>query len=307
MSKRYASLIGSIKMKSTVILRHFFVRGVDFLPLSVRQLVHHLPVVAWMQRKLFVALTEGFPCAEIYTITAGPAKGLRLALHLPRDKVFWLGTYELKVCEWLIKHLQKDEICWDIGGYTGYFSAIMSRQSGQPVYCFEPLPMNRKLIRKQSELNSNVQIVVVPCALGSNDGYADFLIMPEPSMGKLAISTFQKDASPEKKVKVPVTTIDEVVKSRKVPPPNLLKIDVEGAEFQVLLGGEQILREYRPKILLEIHGCTEDIKLFELLAKYRYSCTIIETNKLLKEGNYPMSGNHLWCVSMHKKFSVSGI
>ena len=78
--------------------------------------------------------------------------------------------------------------------------------------------------------------------------------MTDQSMGKLATSSFQAARAFERDVTVQIVRLDTFVFERNLTPPQLIKIDVEGAEVKVLEGASRILNEYRPKILLETHS-----------------------------------------------------
>lgn len=70
--------------------------------------------------------------------------------------------------------------------------------------------------------------------------------------------------------KVDVTSIDVEVFSRKVPPPRILKIDVEGAEALCVQGMSQVIRDFHPTILVEIHGASQAGDVFRMLWENHY-------------------------------------
>lgn len=277
------------------LLRDTLVLAANALPLSVRRSIHDWPLVGSWQRKLFRAVVRDTPVAA-YTITAGPARGLRLALKLPENKAFWLGTFELPAAQLVSQTVRAGEVCWDVGAHLGYFAAIMARCSAQPVYCFEPLPENQQRLQMQAELNPALQLHVLPLALGAAAGATRLRVMPDDdSLGKLAESTFQPDRPAARELPVTVTTIDAVVADNVAPPPSFIKIDTEGAEFQVLSGGQATLRRHRPRLLLEFHDCSDDPKLLELLGALEYRCRVVESGQALDDA--PLQrGQHLYCV-----------
>jgi hypothetical protein len=62
--------------------------------------------------------------------------------------------------------------------------------------------------------------------------------------------------------------------------PNYIKIDVEGAEQQVLLGGKSMLSTHRPKLFLAIHGKQQELACTRLLQSLGYAISEIEPNEL---------------------------
>jgi len=81
-------------------------------------------------------------------------------------------------------------------------------------------------------------------------------------------------------INVACYTIDKLVASGKCLPPDVLKIDTEGHEYEVLKGAEQVLQKYKPKIYYEPHetnrepseqALSSEIKVKALLSSYGYS------------------------------------
>jgi FkbM family methyltransferase len=255
-----------------------------------------------LQRRILPAVFSGSQI-EPYEITAGPAAGLRLALKLPQERVYWLGTYELPVAEKLAAEIRAGDVCWDVGAYIGFFSALMAHKSGACVTCFEPFPDNRRRLAMQADLNQHLKLSILPLALAAEAGTAEFLVAAESTMGKLAASTFQEGVQPCQRIAVETTTIDRVVESGRAAPPALIKIDTEGAEYAVLAGGMDTLAKHRPRILLEYHGCPDDSRLLELLSRCEYRCEVVESHEPLeRHGVQP--GQHLWCTPANAKVNA---
>jgi hypothetical protein len=77
-----------------------------------------------------------------------------------------------------------------------------------------------------------------------------------------------------------VIALDDLIAERKAPHPDYLKIDVEGAELQVLLGAESILRTSQPTIFLATHSLDLHQSCCELLGRLGYQLRPIEGDKL---------------------------
>lgn len=261
------------------------------LPVGLRRWLQAAPICRSLRARFleYFARESG---RQAYRVLSGPAKGLNMALNLPDEKTFWLGDYEPAAAGLLAAHTRPGDVCWDVGTYIGYFSLIMAQRSLQAVYCFEPLPNNQQRIAEQQGLNPNLKLSIVSLALGAAPGEADFLLMNELTMGKLAASSFQSDRPADGRIRVQVKTIDAAVSEGVAPRPDLLKIDTEGAEYQVLCGAQRTLAEHRPRILLEVHGCAEDPQLFELLTASGYHWTVAETGS---RDAFAQAGQHIFC------------
>lgn len=266
------------------------------LPVGLRRWLQSAPLTRSLRARFLERLSRT-SARRAHRVLSGPAAGLKMALSLPDEKGFWLGTFETAAAETLAAHCRPGDVCWDIGTYIGYFSLIMARNAQQTVYCFEPLAGNRQRIAEQQELNPELKLTVFPWALGAAPGQADFVVMNDASMGKLAASSFQTERAAQARLTVEVKTIDDVVAQDLAPPPDLIKIDTEGAEYQVLRGAERTLAEHHPRILLEVHGCAEDEQLLELLTAAGYRWMVAENNSAEHDAGEapPKPGQHILC------------
>lgn len=73
---------------------------------------------------------------------------------------------------------------------------------------------------------------------------------------------------------VPCTTLDDFARAH--PPPSLVKIDVEGAETEVLNGAVELCRDVRPPLLIEVHDPVNSSQVQEWLQQHKYRLKWIE-------------------------------
>ena len=222
------------------------------MPPRARHWIKHIPGLAAGQRWLIRRLlsNESF----VHAINSGPAKGLIFDVTLPQDKAVWAGTYEMDFATAISRGVAKGDICYDIGGYRGYMSGVMAMNGAAQVFVFEPFPSNVSALKRLVALNPASSIVIKPFAVGKVEGTATFRVMPDQSMGKLSTSQFQSSASVLKEFQVSVRTLDSLVEKGEIPPPNLIKLDVEGAEVDVLSGAVHLVRQYKPKFFIKAHS-----------------------------------------------------
>jgi FkbM family methyltransferase len=263
--------------------------SVNILPYRARCWIKHMPGFAASQRWVLRHFLEGHPF--VHTVNVGPAAGLRFEVTLPHDKAVWTGTYEHEFTRAIIEHVRPGDICFDIGGYRGYISGVMALGGALKVLVFEPLPANQQAVRRLCELNPHLPINLVTVALGAVDETAFLKIMPDSSMGKLAKSSFQADATAVGEIPVMVRRIDSLVQSREIPSPNVVKIDVEGAEVDVVSGALETLRTSRPTVFLEAHSAELEKACSQQFLRLGYKIRRIETDTL-GEG----SARHLVCL-----------
>ena len=88
-----------------------------------------------------------------------------------------------------------------------------------------------------------------------------------------------------------VRQIDSLLQNREIPPPNVVKIDVEGGELDVLSGALEMLRMSRPTIFLEAHGSALEKACSQQLLRLGYKIRRIERDIRGEE-----SARHLVCL-----------
>jgi FkbM family methyltransferase len=264
------------------VLRTAVGASVNLVPYRLRHWIRHVPGIAPLQRLVIGRVLAGHPFT--HRINAGPAAGLAFEVTLPFDKAICSGTYERAFAETLAREVRPGGVCYDIGGYRGYMAGVMAASGALKVVVFEPLPDNQQTIRRLSALNPTLPIELHCLAVGKNDGIAHLRLMADRSMAKLTTSPFQPEARALHEIEVPLRTIDALVREQALPPPDLVKIDVEGAECDVLAGAAGTLRRWRPTVLLEAHSAALEERCGGALREFGYSIRHI--------GDPPRSADH---------------
>jgi len=138
-------------------------------------------------------------------------------------------------------------VTYDIGAHAGFYTLLFSHLVGRDgrVCAFEPLPRNQMFLREHIELNKLDCVENFEVALSNQSGEHRFQPGNISTNGKLSSSG---------SMTVQTERLDTLVADETLPPPNFMKIDVEGAERQVLEGAEETLRDHHPTILLSTHG-----------------------------------------------------
>src|ERR1039458_6473418 len=272
-----------------MMLKSVLGEGVNYIPYSLRPWIKSIPGIARLQRWLVARCLSDRPF--VHTINVGPARGLRFEITLPLDKAVWTGIYEPEFTAAIAEHVKAGDICYDIGGYRGFVSGVMALAGAMKVFVFEPLPSNQQALRRLCELNPQLPINLITVALGDADDPAFLKIMPDPSMGKLAKSSFQADATALGEIPVMVRRIDSLLQGREIPPPDVVKIDVEGAELDVLSGALEMLRMSRPAIFLEAHSAALEKACSQQFLRLGYKIHRLEQDIRGEE-----SARHLVCL-----------
>jgi len=263
--------------------------SVNLLPHGLRRHIWRIPGIAAFQRWLIGHFASG--ASFIHTVHGGPASSLRFELILPQDKAIWAGTFEHEFARVLQSAVQPGDVCYDIGGYRGYMAGVMALAGAAEVAVFEPLTANHAALEKFCALNPALPIHLHRIAVGDRDGTATFKTMPDRSMGKLSTSAFQLSVAAAGEQQVSIRRLDSLVAEAQIPPPHVLKIDVEGAEDQVLAGAQAVLQKYRPRIYLEAHSTALEVLCRANLGRLGYTTTVLETPPFQDE-----QPRHLICI-----------
>ena len=188
-------------------------------------------------------------------IATGHAAGLQFVAK-GADPQFLLGTYETPIQEALASSLSEGDVFYDVGANVGFFSLIAARAVGSAgrAYAFEPVPQNVATIKRNVELNGLNMVDILPFAVGAACGEARLLLARH--IGGAALESAGEPPDMRGAMTVTVVSLDDIVAERQLRPPSVIKIDVEGAELDVLRGMPIILREQRPMLIYEIDDAT---------------------------------------------------
>ena len=162
------------------------------------------------------------------------------------------GNLEPPVQEALRRHVAPGSVFYDVGANVGFFSMLAARLAGPQgrVFAFEPVPANAAAIRLNTELNGFTQVEVIERALGSDSRPAHLQVVDEASWSKLA--DYGSHPGTQELLAIDTVAVDELV-AGGLPPPDVAKIDVEGAEIAVLEGMRDTIARHRPAIVCELH------------------------------------------------------
>ena len=244
------------------------------LPWSWRTHIKSIPGVAWLNRIVVAAALSDREF--IHQLDAGPARGVTFRVRMPEDKGIWTGTYEHNFAAEVAAVVEPGCVAYDIGGWHGFFAGVMAARGAREVHVFEPVAGNAQRINSLIELNPRFDIRLHQFALGDQDTEAELLLTAQTSMAKLSKSMFQPTEVVIDRKRVRLAKIDTLIASGELAPPNLIKMDVEGAEAFVIFGALEVLRKYRPLIFAEVHSSILLSECSDLLGNVGYGISAID-------------------------------
>jgi FkbM family methyltransferase len=162
--------------------------------------------------------------------------------------------YEREMTHWLPLLLREapSTVFYDIGANYGYYSLLLA-QAADSVHAFEPVSRTRAHLSTALARNQVGNAVVYPVALSDHVGSAQIRLFNSSGNNSLydvdrAFTVRQTGTE-----SVTLDTLDRYVYEVGLPPPGLIKMDVEGAELFVLRGGRRTLREHHPVLTAEFN------------------------------------------------------
>jgi FkbM family methyltransferase len=168
-------------------------------------------------------------------------------------------------------HLKEREVVLDLGAYAGSSSYFFSRRVGEGgrVAAFEPDPRNFESLERNLKLHSVAN--VFPFRKGIWGTNTTLAFQAEGSMGSSVASLLTRTSNVQT---IEVVTLDEAARLAQVDRVHAIKMDIEGAEMEVLRGAEAFLKRHRPRMVIEPHVvdgkmCTQ--RLQQLLEGYGFS------------------------------------
>jgi FkbM family methyltransferase len=207
---------------------------------------------------------------------------------------------EHHVRTWLSERLKSGHVFFDVGAHHGWVSMWALPVVGKEglVYSFEPSPANLSILEWHRKSNNFSQWAIVPKAVSDVDVEAEefFLVdagdSPMNSLTTRAPGTPLMSGRNMRKTTIQTISLDTFCSEVSLKP-NLVKIDVEGAELLVLRGAAKLLAESCPTIVLAVHPYwlptgQSSRQIFELLTGYGYTVYDSEGCQVeyLREGEY---------------------
>jgi len=134
------------------------------------------------------------------------------------------------------------------------------------VISFEPEKNNIKALRTNINLNKLKNIEIVELACSDKKGHFDFYLNKENTGGHSLLAL----KNSREKVIIETDTLDSILKKNNISRADLMKIDVEGAEAEVLKGATKTLKNSHPKIIFEAWDEQYLKKVKKILNKFNY-------------------------------------
>lgn len=177
----------------------------------------------------------------------------------------------------------------NIGMHTLYIAKLLSNATTKTyVYAFEPWSRSFNNLSANIRLNRFENVRIVPEALALSDKVEQYTIY-SPKQGKKwrdgFVTRVEHDLSSIRTEQMEATTLDIFCNLNQVYP-NFIKIDVEGAEQQVIDGAYNTLKTHQPMLLVEVHRARINVDLLvSTLQQHNYEISWIDKNHLIGQAS----------------------
>ena len=182
-------------------------------------------------------------------------------------------VWEKKIVNIFNQYVKKEDNVLDIGSYIGLHTIELSKLANK-VFSFEPVPLISACVDKTIKAMNikNVKHYNVACGNHNGIDYIHTNYNGDSSMGGIRDHKFSQ------KFEIKVVRLDDIITD----PIKLIKIDVEGSEFEVLAGAINIIEEYHPIIIIETFKTKKNLKeLKQFCEVLDYDCSYISADNYL--------------------------
>jgi FkbM family methyltransferase len=232
--------------------------GARIIRWELFKVFHHEPVILIHKRSRM-------------RLTPGPRRGFHGMIYAFRDRL------ETGLPASIQKYVQPGDTVFDIGGNIGLWSTLLAEAVGPSgrVETFEPVPPNIERLEENIGLSGHQNVHINKIALGSKPGEITMYVPRDAGRSALAPESDHDARFPAKLVRLDDFWIE--AGSPRVP---FVKMDVEGAEPEVLRGAHQFISTCRPVIITEINAQKlslmkeQKTAIHEILHTYNYKSFI---------------------------------
>jgi FkbM family methyltransferase len=221
---------------------------------------------------------------------SGPARGIKFRLDLigNYEMGYFLGNYEREIVARLRTFVKPAWIIWDVGVYIGYYTCLFARLVGAEgnVVAVEADPRNLARTRQNVEMNGFTNVTYIAGAIGMPNVETDLFISKGTNshLSGTWIGAKQADyvavEGRDTLIRVTCRSLDQILLEDLAPKPNLIKLDIDGAELWALQHVDKIATTVRPMFLIELHNPQCDEAAWRFASRWNYRIEGFDTGEV---------------------------
>lgn len=212
------------------------------------------------------------PDNMIIPILFGPLRGKKWIVGSHNNSV-WLGTYETEQSKKFAKICKDSKVFLDLGAHAGYYTLLYkSKNKDSLIYSFEPVENNYEYLQKHIELNNLKKVIPFNKAVADKEGILRFE-RGNSVGGKLSSSG---------DMEVSAVKLSRLFNEKIIEFPDIIKMDIEGAEYKVLKDIKPFLLSHKPIIFLSTHSKKVRSECLKLISDLDYNIKPLDDKKFEK-------------------------
>ncbi len=204
---------------------------------------------------------------------------------------YWIYVDESYEEKWLIEaqKLVKDRVFIDVGSHIGVYPLSLYKDASF-IYSFEPEEKNYKRLLHNLKINEIKNVMAMRKAVFYEDRKIVKLYISNHDSGWHSLSIQYSDNIQ----KVKSVSLDNFVNQNKIKDISLIKIDVEGGEYDVIQGAKNTLKKFHPSLLIEFNkpfsmlGGHKLIEIYKLIIDNHYLCFRLRNRNLIQINDLDM-------------------
>ena len=212
--------------------------------------------------------------------------------------LYVFGDYELPTIRFLRNILKTDSVCLDVGAQMGYLTLAMATSASRQtiVHSFEPESNNAERFRENVSLNALTNVTLHQTAVSTVDGTLKLYLSNDRNAGTHSTVYIESNVSPDF-VEIPSTTLETFVRQQCLKTVDLIKIDVEGAEIDVINGAIEVLRQHKPVVIMELSDHLQQARgktcseFKQFMMSFGYNAYFINEDGTLR--SCPLNASHI--------------
>jgi|GEM_PF-4835270 len=226
-----------------------------------------LTLIKWYNRYIPIRFgqtrLQKIAISDIENLTAVSKYGTEFELEFPKDKswekIFFWGTYETGTSDYLLEIINEVDVFIDIGANIGWYSVLIGKSSAKcKCYSFEPHPQVYRSLTRHIHINKVTdKVIPINSGLGRKQEKKVLYTFRDYGHGHSSLSDL--GSSDYETSQVTIITLDSFILEYNVNGIKIIKLDVEGAELDVLNGATNLLKSNEPPVwIIEMNEETAD-------------------------------------------------
>jgi len=202
--------------------------------------------------------------------------GIKCFMRNKSDSIAFFEVFFLNTNNYLKEfRIKEKDIVVDIGAHIGYFSVYSSEKAKNgKIFAFEPYTESFKILKNNVDINQIKNVITQNLGVTKTTGKTSLYLKKNFAIG----NSIYKNSSTNKKIDIKTISLQDIINNNNLQRINFLKLDCEGAEYEILLNLDYQTIQKIDKIVAEMHPKIENFKVQDVkkfLSSYGFEVKII--------------------------------